>query len=68
MQIKIPQATAKQCNFIEQLSVDLGFDRTRRNAHISSIVGRPIKYIDELTLGDASNVITIFLEWKDNRS
>lgn len=64
--IKIPAATPKQQEYIEQLAIDLSLGRRARNAHISSVVNRQISYLDELTLGEASNVIEIFKRWKEN--
>lgn len=66
-QIKIPRITKAQELYIEQLSIDLQFNRKQRNAHISSILSRPVGYLDELTLADASNVIEIFKRWKENK-
>lgn len=65
-QIKIPQSTTKQQDYIEQLSIDLQLGRRARNLHISSIANRKIAYLDELTCGEASNVIEILKHWRDN--
>lgn len=64
-QKKCPSSTKSQHNYIEMLSADLEFDIHRRNAHISNIIEREIKYLDELNISEASRVITQFKEWKD---
>lgn len=60
-------ATKPQMKYIDQLSIDLQFDTKRRNAHITSIVGRQINHLDNLTLAEASQVIETFKEWKENQ-
>jgi hypothetical protein len=57
----IKRATPKQIKTIEELSVDLTFDRQKRNAHVSQIIERKISYLDELTIGEASKVIDRFI-------
>lgn len=49
-----------QEDYIEILSIDLGYDRNRRNAAITLIVGRPIRYLDELHPVEKSKVIDAF--------
>jgi hypothetical protein len=57
---KQPPITQAQLHYIECLAIDLCFDRHTRNAHISSIIDREIKYLDELTKSEASKVIEQF--------
>lgn len=63
--IKVEKATPAQVKYIEQLAIDLEFDRHRRNRHIEAIVLRPINWVDQLTKQEASKVITQFKEWKE---
>lgn len=65
--IQFAPATAKQQEYIEQLSIDLQFDRKQRNAHCSVIIGRNISYLDAITKDEASQIITVFKQWKDSR-
>lgn len=55
--------TTKQVELIVKLAVDLNLDRLVRNAHISDIVGRDIKYVDELSLAEGIQVIDKLLDW-----
>lgn len=51
-------ATFKQINYIESLSTDcLLTTRIQRNDWISARVGREIKFLDELSLTEASKII-----------
>jgi hypothetical protein len=58
-------ATKKQIHFIECLAIDLELDRQRRNAHVSEVVGREIKFLDELTISEACIVIDQLKFYKD---
>jgi hypothetical protein len=51
-------ATAAQMNYLEILFGDLGFDRAARNAFMSQELGRHIRFLDELTVGEARRMIT----------
>ena len=51
-------ATLAQKNYIEILANDITFSRIQRNAWISNEIGRDIHYLDELTLDEASVIIT----------
>jgi hypothetical protein len=55
------RATPEQTDHIDRLSNDLLYNRATRNLNVSEIVNRPIKYLDELTLNEASNVIQEFI-------
>lgn len=55
-----PRATEKQQLYIEQLAIDLTLSRIQRNDRVSSIVHREVKYLDELSIEEASNVIEYF--------
>ena len=63
------QATQKQLDYIEILLNDLNFADTRaqRNDSISIRVGRPIKFLDELTKIEASQLIVEFKKLKEER-
>lgn len=63
--IKSKPSTAPQINYIECLSIDLGFDRPTRNAAVGDIVGRTVRFLDELTLTEASKVIEDFKARKE---
>lgn len=64
-------ATTKQIEYIDQLAIDLGFDRKQRNAHMFSIlnktptINRIIDAPSDLTIGEASTVIEQFKKWKE---
>lgn len=58
------KATEAQILYIEQLAIDLAFNRVSRNAHISSILEREIKFLDELTKEEATRVIDMFKYYK----
>lgn len=59
-------ATSKQINYLEILFKDLGFDRTGRNAFISTELNRPVRFLDELTSSEASRIITGLRERKED--
>ncbi len=59
------KATDAQIHYIEVLAIDLQMDRLNRNWAIEAIVNRPIKFLDELTVGEASKVIDDFKERKE---
>lgn len=59
--------TPAQLGHIEILVVDLNFTRAERKAHIKSIIGRDVDHLDELTKIEASQIITQFKEWKENK-
>lgn len=58
-------ATAPQIHYIECLAIDLQMDRVRRNWAVEGVVGRPVKFLDELTAAEASRVIEDFKERKE---
>lgn len=61
--------TAAQLRYIDQLAIDLTIaERRRKMAHINDILIKDYKYLDELTLEEASKVIDTFKKWKDNQS
>lgn len=60
-------ATPAQTNFLEILFGDLGFTRAQRNAWIAREVGRPVDYLDSLTVGEASALIGLLKLMKDER-
>lgn len=59
-------ATKKQIEYIEILANDLQLDRHNRNELIKDILNDPtVNFLDELTIGQASFVISKFKEWKE---
>jgi hypothetical protein len=63
------RSTVAQRDYVEILAIDLGIGtRRQRNAHISEIVGRSIKFVDELSSVEAGLVITQFKRWKKDAS
>lgn len=60
-------ATQPQINFLEILFGDLGFTRYQRNAYLSREMGREIGYLDDLTVKEASLLITALKEKKEDR-
>jgi hypothetical protein len=64
--VKFEKATEAQQGYIQILSNDLCFDRRQRNAHLSEITGREIKFLDDLTKVEASQVINQLKEWKES--
>lgn len=62
------QVTQPQINYIEILSNDVGLDtRAKRNDFISIRVGREIKFLDELTKIEASQIIVELRTKKENQ-
>lgn len=58
MKIPIQMVTVPQIKYIEQLLIDVGInERVRRNAYLELWTERKIKFLDELTLVEAGNVI-----------
>lgn len=62
IRFNINRATANQTDHIDRLANDLQYNRKLRNLNISEIVHRPIAYLDELTLNEASTVIAEFIK------
>lgn len=62
------EATSAQTNFLEILFNDLGFTRGQRNAFVSREVGRAVGYLDELTVAEASALITALKLRKDEQA
>jgi hypothetical protein len=61
-------ATDAQLKWLTDLLVDCGFgDRAQRNAYLSSELGREIKYLDDLKIHEASKLIDVLRELKDER-
>lgn len=57
-------ATAKQISYIEQLFIDIGFGademgRVARNALLSDQMKRQIKFLDQLSSVEASQIIDV---------
>lgn len=64
---KQPRATPEQVRYIEILSNDLGLDRPRRNFMCERIVEHEVKFLDELTIGEASKIIDEMIIQKENK-
>jgi hypothetical protein len=58
-------ATEPQVSYIETLAIDLGLERSRRNAWLSDFLGRPIRFVDDLTKQEAMRVIRRMIEMKE---
>ncbi len=58
-------ATDAQVNFLEILFNDLEFSRAQRNDWLSANVGREIKFLDDLTIPEASESIETLKEMKE---
>ncbi len=57
-----PKSTPPQRRFLDELLIDAGFAAAqRRNAYLTRVVGRPVKYLDELTLREAGALIEVLL-------
>ena len=66
--IKMPHTTGtpKQLLYIEQLLIDCYCsERTKRNAQLSFILDRPIKYLDEIRPHEISHVIEYLKDLKE---
>lgn len=60
-------ATEKQIKYIESLLIDVRYSTLKiRNAWLSDEFGREIKYLDELTVPEASQAIDRLRDIKDN--
>jgi hypothetical protein len=59
------KATELQVNYIDCLFIDLGFDPERKRHAMVSLTGK--KYADELSVSEASNLISQLKEWKENK-
>lgn len=62
---KIRRLTPTQIKYIEQLSIALTLSHSDRNEHISEQLGREIRYLDEMSFGEASKIINFLKEWKE---
>lgn len=59
-------ATPSMINYIDCLFIDIGCgDRASRNAILSSLCHREIKYLDEMTYQEASLVIRYLKDRKE---
>jgi hypothetical protein len=59
-------ATEPQLKWLADLLIDCGFsDRKQRNAYLSSELGREIKFLDDLKISEASEMIDKLREKKD---
>ncbi len=59
-------ATEAQINFLEILFNDLGYTRKQRNARLTDDLGREIKFLDNLTIPEASRLIETLKEEKED--
>lgn len=58
----INTATKAQTNYLEILFNDRGYNREERSLYLSDHFNRQIKFLDELTIKEASEIITILKE------
>lgn len=61
-----PRATQAQIDFLEILFGDLGFNRAQRNDYLSEDLGREVKFLDDLSVGEASKLIEDLKERKED--
>jgi len=61
-------ATDAQVNFLEILFNDLGYNRAQKYARLSADLEGEVKFMDELTIPEASKVIETLKEEKDNHT
>ena len=59
-------ATEAQINFLEILFNDLGYTRKQRNAKLTDDLSREIKFLDDLTIPEASKMIETLKEEKED--
>ncbi len=59
-------ATDAQVNFLEILFNDLGYNRAQKYARLSADLEREIKFMDELTIPEASAVIEALKREKED--
>lgn len=59
------QASTTQINYMEVLFNDLMFSRGARNAFLTTELGRPVRFLDEITIAEASRIITALKERKE---
>ena len=65
VKVSITTATPKQLAYIEQLLIDCYCsERVKRNAQLSFILDRPIKYLDEIRPFEAGIVIDYLKDLK----
>lgn len=62
-----PPVTQAQMDFLEILFGDLGFNRAQRNDWMSGALDREIKFLDELTLPEASELIQTLKGMKEKQ-
>ena len=62
------RASDAQTSFLATLFIDCGFHtRVQRNAWLSSEIGREIRYMDDLTVAEASKMIDALKEMRDEK-
>jgi hypothetical protein len=60
--------TLAQQSYIQQLCIDLKLNLKARNALVSGLVKREIKYLDELWKGEAGKVIEYLKKLKEDNN
>lgn len=55
----MPKPVMSQEDFLQILFDGLGYNRLQRNAWCTGYVGRPIKYLDELSRKEKHDMITL---------
>jgi hypothetical protein len=61
-----PRATQAQIDFLEILFGDLQFNRAQRNDYLSERLEREVKFLDDLSIGEASKLIEELKEQKED--
>lgn len=61
-------ATEKQQKYLDCLFIDTGYSRAQRNSMLSERFGRDIRYLDELTVQEASTAIEELKEQKERNA
>ena len=59
-----PQNRVSPQDYLQILFDDLGYDRLHRNDKLSIELGRPVKFLDDLTEAEIKRMISILREQK----
>lgn len=58
-------ASDAQISYMEILFNDLGYDRLARRVYLSDLFQREVRYLDEITMKEASQVISMLKDQKE---
>lgn len=65
IKLNLKVATQRQQDYIEILCIDIDcYDHSKRNAILSHILNRPIKYLDEIGIDEVQKVIERLKSYK----